>query len=929
MALNGATFFVKVRLQFDNAQFTGGVNTATSGLTQVTSSVKKAGTAAESTRKQFANLAGAFTGIVAGKFAIGLIAGIVKPALAMNTALIRLKTLTNVNTTELARFRAEALRVATITPYGPQEMTDTLLKLRQATGDTATALKMLEPTAGLAMASFGQISLGQSTEIFGNMAKSFGLVGDAAMTAANRMFVASKITGTSLESYYRAFASGKIGQIKRELGATYDETIRLYGLAARGGGQPTEVATALRNIAILMGKPDVQAQLKSFGVDVMKGGQRIPLEQIVLQMMERMGGSSNYTKQMINQIFKQRAGPMLNTLITQVMQGIVDPSDPTGQRKLRGRQMLDYLRQDMLTNVDALKKAEEEYYHSPQGILSTLQETFNTLITNVGYGLLQPVADFARWARDSLDSLNKTLQESPGLLNAVTWSLKNLVYGVGGLAGLSILIGGVKIGWVALLNVLSPLGGMLMWLTKSAILPAVGGMLRLALGTKVLTGAIWLLSAAMASPALFLLGIVGAAAAAAVAIYGIYRALKYVHSEGVKFHKTAAETFSMAQAVASSPEGQAYWKNGQATFVSKQAREMAKGVVARRGATPAPGSVWSRFAASTSPMGGLAYAKAQMALENKVIKEAYDKVTKSGDSFKKNMQEGAKAITSALELLPERAKLLYDALVIGSKELSGIMDRIKGEGAYKPKVLNLSYLMKMQQKVSRAAGALPYGSELQQGLEVSAGMGQSGIDKLMAARKSGKRLSPTEHRQTMEEIGRYLSVGLTQLSTMTSGKAVSDKELKKFQQSVVDPLHSSQTQDAIGFAKTWAEMAHTGKDIPGWTRGAGYRGTWGDVATRAPKLLEYVKSDARLNPMEFGAHSIHLANPPQTMAPPMSESERMLSQMNAQNEALMNRMMSRLQTMTLKVEEQSPGSKPASGGGTGADPYGSTGVGDQ
>src|SRR5512136_2030256 len=111
------------------------------------------------------------------------------------TALSRMQALTAVDAAGLAKFRAEAMRVASITPYGPTQMLNVLLKLQRALGDTSAAKRALEPTVQLAMASFGASTPEKSAEMVSQMVRGFGIGQEDIQTASERTFAATKLMG--------------------------------------------------------------------------------------------------------------------------------------------------------------------------------------------------------------------------------------------------------------------------------------------------------------------------------------------------------------------------------------------------------------------------------------------------------------------------------------------------------------------------------------------------------------------------------------------------------------------------------------------------------------------------------------------------------------------------------------------------------------
>jgi len=379
MALNGGGGWIPVSLRVS----LNGVQQTVQGSAQVAGGIRKMKDAADSTRKGFANLAGAFTGIVAASFVKDALAAVIKPAMDFQTALYRIKMLTGGTEASLRSFRVEAMRVAAITPYGPTQMLNVLLKLQRALGDTKAAKAALEPTSQLAMASFGAMTPEKSAEMMSQMIRGFGLGAGDVQTAGERVFAASKRAGLGIEDY--ANVMGKLATASTLGGQSLDETFKMFSFARRELPSSERAATLLMSVMSELIKPKVSEGLGRLGIATVDAmGHPRKMGEIMLELAERYKGSSREVRNAINLSFgKQAAKPVL-AILNQLTGAF---RDQNGQI-LEGRAAYDYLSQGMQNSKGILKEASEVYMKTAAAQWQEMVENLSNLGIVIGEFLL-------------------------------------------------------------------------------------------------------------------------------------------------------------------------------------------------------------------------------------------------------------------------------------------------------------------------------------------------------------------------------------------------------------------------------------------------------------------------------------------------------------------------------------------------------------
>jgi TP901 family phage tail tape measure protein len=392
-------------------------------------SVNKAGKAAEGAQGSFKNLAGAFTGLlVAGKVR-DVFVSILKPAADLEMAFARLRGLTGLSTKKLGEFRVEAMRVAGITPYGPVEVSNALLKLQQSSGSAKESMRALAATTQVAMASMGTMQLEESSKMMGEMMRVFNLSGEQAAVGANAMFGAAKSMGLSIAEYKDIM--GKLGVASVRGNQSFVEMVKAFTLVRRAGISSQQAVTGLIRIMGELQKGKGIAAFKQIGVDPIDAttGALRPLSEILVDLTDRYQKFGNRTREAFDEAFRERSMKTALSMIAGMTRGIKNQAGET----LKAGEALDYLSKNMQKSGQ-LQKMSDLYLQTLSASWETLKEEFVKIAINIGSFLMPVMKDLAAGVKGLAGWINSLMA-----VPVLGWVLK-----------LGVMLGTMRVAWIAI-----------------------------------------------------------------------------------------------------------------------------------------------------------------------------------------------------------------------------------------------------------------------------------------------------------------------------------------------------------------------------------------------------------------------------------------------------------------------------------------------
>lgn len=213
--------------------FARGMENTTEQTNRLASSLRNAGESAQGARQKFANLAGAFSAIVSARMVVGVIKSVLDPTISWERSMIRLKNLVGGTTEQLKDLANAAKEAARKTSFDPQQAIDALIALRQATGDSTAAKKLLDPALIISQGMGKTMSPQRvSKEIIGPLVKGFEGNIDQAYDALNSLRRITKEAGSGMDVFAKG-AMNKLAQAGARTGESFENLAIGYTLAMR------------------------------------------------------------------------------------------------------------------------------------------------------------------------------------------------------------------------------------------------------------------------------------------------------------------------------------------------------------------------------------------------------------------------------------------------------------------------------------------------------------------------------------------------------------------------------------------------------------------------------------------------------------------------------------------------------------------------
>lgn len=427
----------------------------TAGLAQAGQAAQKTDAAIGKLAGSFVNLAGAFTGImVAGKVK-DVISSIVTPAMDLSMTFMKLRALTGSNAEAMDKFKAKAFEVSKITPYGPQDVADALLKLRRASGSTEGALSTLGSTAQMAMASFDKISLEKSATMMGDMIKTFGMSGDEAARSAEKITNAANWAGLGTEEYSNIL--GKLGMAARQAGQSFDEILMAFTLARQVQPGSDRLGNELVRLMSEINRPEVGQAFRAVGVDIHKTNGRLKdFSQIMIETAKAWKDYGQMTKSALQDSkggFGEASMKPLIDIIPRLVEGIRDSNGVVNKGAAVYGSLGAAIKQ---TGVHA--KWTDFYVKELKGKVEILSESFTNIKLILGEAISGPFGIIVHTLQGLARVILAIVQNPVGkflagvvtsvvLGGAALWAFRAAWQGVGRILGaVNINLGGVAVG---------------------------------------------------------------------------------------------------------------------------------------------------------------------------------------------------------------------------------------------------------------------------------------------------------------------------------------------------------------------------------------------------------------------------------------------------------------------------------------------------
>lgn len=403
--------------------------------TKTVQNVKAIDSSAKKAKRSINDLAGAFTGLFAARLVKQGFEALLKPTMEMEESMTRLAMITNLSKTQLGDFRAQAFKVAGMTPFGPQEVTQAMMELQRATGDAGTAFKALEGTATLSMVSMGKLPLERTAKMMGELARTFGFKGEELGAKAGMIFAAAKVSGVGIENYEKVM--GRLGVAAMQAGQSFDDMLIAFTMTKRIIPSAQRASQQMMMLMAELTKPGSEKAFRDIGVDIKnaEGGVR-SLKDIMLQldvqrkkigdvaMLETIGGKGAIGKRSIKPVLA-------------MLRSMEDGIPGLG----KGADAWNNLQKEMANSSEQMARAKELFLAMHGTSIRLLKEALIKIAITLGDQLLPAVGALAKSLKWVVEAIDEWVKSSPmitgmlksmmivGTVTAGFWAFKAAMYG--------------------------------------------------------------------------------------------------------------------------------------------------------------------------------------------------------------------------------------------------------------------------------------------------------------------------------------------------------------------------------------------------------------------------------------------------------------------------------------------------------------------
>ena len=753
MALNGGTFPVVFHF------LTRGVRRAASSMRAMTTRTTEAKNAAIGARASFQNLAGAFTGIMAARAVGSAIQSFTKPARDMQVSLRAIAALTGSSEAALAKFEKRAMEVAGTVRFDPASLTNALLRLRQVTGSSKTAIESLLPTAQISQASAGRIGLMQAVELTGDITKGFGLQAGQVTDAMERIFALSVKTGVGLENFSAKMY--RLGQAASVGSQSFDETMKTFAVMSKAMRNPAAATTMLTRTMQYLKDTTKQGLLEERGfkvLDEQTGRIRNTME-IFTELAAAYRKDQEATSQLVQKVWQKRAMRGVISILEQINQGIEGH---------RGEELNKYLNELIANSTGQVDRASKEVMKSLDAQLDLLGDAWQKVKVQIVKELLPAFTKLAKAIKGALETIVKFFDAHPTIKWFFTRGLALIGVAAAWLAFRAVLWGVARIAGVVLSNLfkIGPTGQRSGGLVARAYYALTGQLVAAKAASDALNVS---LAGGAAAAGVGAAGTVGAAAAGRR-----FKSFKKgdVISKGAKTAGAAAAG-TTAAAIGGTLLSWAFWgyigyQILDAVFtpmVQSSARIRAQRHLAQKGKESELTS-WDKYVNAQLTLVdslwiGLGFSS-DVAKQYAKASEEHARLTK--DHLKKAGEVEAEKIRKKLALGEKNSKSIYKNLRLGGEALSNAVDKATGAGTFEPPELDMRTFQKLKARMGVVAEKGPKGERK---------LAQSAISAMIDAEhiieKAARGEATPNELLTLQEALGDIGVGATHLNQLVPG----------------------------------------------------------------------------------------------------------------------------------------------------------------
>lgn len=241
-------------------------------------------------------------------------AGGIGGAMDFEKSMSRVKSLSGINASELAKLSAEAQKLGSTSAFSANEISVAMGNIAQAGFEKPTQILALMPNL-LSLAAAGEIDLAEGATILTRTLNQFGFAAENSEAVVNRISQAANTSQTDVRGIGDALSYAAPAAVVA--GKGFDETLAAI-TAMSDKIKDDQVGVYLRGVFSAMQKPSAEsaALMKRLGLSFTDSAGRLkPMAQIVDEFQARLGNASNKAEVLEHIIGDARAGTAFAVLM--------------------------------------------------------------------------------------------------------------------------------------------------------------------------------------------------------------------------------------------------------------------------------------------------------------------------------------------------------------------------------------------------------------------------------------------------------------------------------------------------------------------------------------------------------------------------------------------------------------------------------------
>ena len=373
---------VSVRLQAQVGEYVAGLQRAKTATGDFRNEL------AVSARKGKGDLDAVARGaIIMGTALVGAVAGVVMAGARFEHAMAQVQAVSGATSEEFDQMRAAAIEMGATTVFSASEAASATEELAKA-GLSAAEITGGALAASLNLAAAGGIGLAEAASLAAGNMRAFNMSALEADRIADTLAAGANRTNTTVSELGAALSN--VGVVASQAGFSIEETVGALGAMADNNVRAGEAGTNLKTSLLRLLAPTDQARqrMDQLGISVFDSqGNAKDLVSVVAELENGLAGMTEQQRaSTLQMLFGQRAIIGANILLKEGSEGIaeyVEQVSEMGVASDTAAQRLDSLQGDVKLLQSALESLAIESSGAATGGLRFLTQTFTTMVGQI------------------------------------------------------------------------------------------------------------------------------------------------------------------------------------------------------------------------------------------------------------------------------------------------------------------------------------------------------------------------------------------------------------------------------------------------------------------------------------------------------------------------------------------------------------------